>query len=135
MSSAARGLPGGTAVVEECGGNGTAAAELGGRPTGDRSIASPVHAGSDAAHAAEGNTSEGARQRMIAAPPSVSAIAQEISRRLGPEAVTQVTHDRIPTFWVPKDRVPALLRFLKEDVERPYKMLYDLSAIDERMRA
>ena len=28
----------------------------------------------------------------------------------------------------------GLLRFLKEDVDRPYKMLYDLSAIDERMR-
>jgi NADH-quinone oxidoreductase subunit C/D len=30
--------------------------------------------------------------------------------------------------------MPALLRFLKEEVEQPYKMLYDLSAIDERMR-
>ncbi len=24
-------------------------------------------------------------------------------------------------------RVPALLRFLKEEIEQPYKMLYDLS--------
>ena len=46
----------------------------------------------------------------------------------------QDTADRIPTFWVPKDRAPALLRFLKEEMDRPYKMLYDLSAIDERMR-
>jgi NADH-quinone oxidoreductase subunit C/D len=35
---------------------------------------------------------------------------------------------------VSKDRAPALLRFLKEGIARPYKMLYDLSAIDERMR-
>src|ERR1700683_5206884 len=67
---------------------------------------------------------------MIAA----RTIAQEISERLGSAAVSQETHDHIPTFWVAKDRVPTLLRFLKEEVDRPYKMLYDLSAIDERMR-
>jgi len=67
---------------------------------------------------------------MIAAP----GIEQEISERLGSAAVPQETHDRIPTFWVAKDRLTALLRFLKEDIERPYKMLYDISAIDERMR-
>jgi NADH-quinone oxidoreductase subunit C/D len=67
---------------------------------------------------------------MIAAP----TVVEEISARLGAAAVAQATHDRVPTFWAPKDRVPALLRFLKEEVDRPYKMLYDLSAIDERMR-
>jgi NADH-quinone oxidoreductase subunit C/D len=67
---------------------------------------------------------------MIAAP----TIAQEISDRLGPAAVPQDTHDHIPTFWVSRGHVPGLLRFLKEEVDRPYKMLYDLSAIDERMK-
>ena len=67
---------------------------------------------------------------MIAVP----TITQEICDRLGPEAALQQTVDHIPTFWVAKDRVFGLLRFLKEDVDRPYKMLYDLSAIDERMR-
>jgi NADH-quinone oxidoreductase subunit C/D len=67
---------------------------------------------------------------MIAIP----TIAEEIGDRLGSAAVPQETHDRIPTFWVPKDRIPALLRFLKEEVDRPYKTLYDLSAIDERMK-
>ena len=67
---------------------------------------------------------------MIAVP----TIAQEISDRLGPAVIAQETHDHIPTFWVAKDRMTALLRFLKEEVEQPYKMLYDLSAIDERMR-
>jgi NADH-quinone oxidoreductase subunit C/D len=62
------------------------------------------------------------------------AIAREMSDRLGPAAVPQETHDHIPTFWVAKDRVPALLRFLKDEIDRPYKMLYDLSAIDERMK-
>jgi NADH-quinone oxidoreductase subunit C/D len=68
---------------------------------------------------------------MIAA----AGISQEITDRFGQLAAPQATHDGIPTFWVPRDRVPALLRFLKEEVCRPYKMLYDLSAIDERMRA
>src|SRR5271166_6574368 len=67
---------------------------------------------------------------MIAA----QSIAQEISDWLGPAATPQNTVDRIPTFWVAKARVPSLLRFLKEEVDRPYKMLYDLTAIDERMR-
>jgi len=64
----------------------------------------------------------------------VPTITQEITDRLGPAAVPQQTHDRIPTFWVDRDHVPALLRFLKEEMGRPYKMLYDLSAIDERMK-
>ena len=68
---------------------------------------------------------------MIAIP----TIAEQISERFGPVAIAaQDTQDRIPTFWVAKDRAPAVLRFLKEDAEQPYKMLYDLSAIDERMR-
>jgi NADH-quinone oxidoreductase subunit C/D len=51
-------------------------------------------------------------------------IAEEMSDRFGPAMVSQDTHDHIPTFWVAKDRAP----------DRPYKMLYDLSAIDERMK-
>jgi NADH-quinone oxidoreductase subunit C/D len=67
---------------------------------------------------------------MIAAP----TIAEEIRDRFGPAAIPQETHDRIPTFWVAKDRLPAVVRYLKEEVQQPYKVLYDLSAIDERMR-
>jgi NADH-quinone oxidoreductase subunit C/D len=72
---------------------------------------------------------------MIATPTIAHpTIADKISDRLGLAVVPQDTVDRIPTFWVSKDRAPALLRFLKETTDRPYKMLYDLSAIDERMR-
>ena len=67
---------------------------------------------------------------MIAAP----TIAEELSGRLGAAVVPQATVDRISTFWVPKSRVSALLRFLKDGIDKPYKMLYDLSAVDERMR-
>jgi NADH-quinone oxidoreductase subunit C/D len=61
-------------------------------------------------------------------------ITQEITDRLGAVSVPQDTLDHIPTFWVGKSRLLSLLRFLKEEVDRPYRMLYDLSAIDERMR-
>jgi NADH-quinone oxidoreductase subunit C/D len=43
---------------------------------------------------------------------------------------TQQTSDGIPTFWVSRDQVHDLLRGLKP----VYRMLYDLTAIDERMR-
>jgi NADH-quinone oxidoreductase subunit C/D len=67
---------------------------------------------------------------MIAAP----AIVEAITARLGSAAVLQHTRDRIPTVWVKKDRVHGLLGHLKHEVDQPYKMLYDLTAIDERMR-
>ena len=47
---------------------------------------------------------------MIAVP----TIAQEISDRLGPAAAPQETVDRIPTFWVAKDRVRACSAFSKK---------------------
>jgi len=67
---------------------------------------------------------------MIATP----TLAQEIKGRFGSALMFQDTLDHIQTFWVERDRAPALLRFLKEGLQLPYKMLYDLSAIDERMR-
>jgi NADH-quinone oxidoreductase subunit C/D len=63
-----------------------------------------------------------------------SPIAQKIGDRFGHAVAFQQAQDGIPTAWTAKDCVPSLLRFLKEEVDRPYKMLYDLSAIDERMR-
>ncbi len=46
----------------------------------------------------------------------------------------QPTRDEIPTLWVTSERVNDVLRHLKTGVDRPYKMLYDLTAIDERTR-
>ena len=67
---------------------------------------------------------------MIAAPP----IVETLIRRLGSTVVLQSTRDLIPTVWVKKDQLHKLLSYLKYEVEQPYKMLYDLTAIDERMR-
>jgi NADH-quinone oxidoreductase subunit C/D len=46
----------------------------------------------------------------------------------------QATRDDIPTLWVTGDKVNDILRHLKTGIDRPYKMLYDLTAIDERVR-
>jgi NADH-quinone oxidoreductase subunit C/D len=53
-----------------------------------------------------------------------------------PEAIlaTQVTHDAIPTLWMAPARIHDVLRYLKTSVPAPYRVLYDLSAIDERER-
>jgi NADH-quinone oxidoreductase subunit C/D len=50
------------------------------------------------------------------------------------ELVPQVTSDQIPTVWVPAQHVREVLRYLKLEAEQPYGMLYDLFAIDERVR-
>ncbi|SDJ82691.1 NADH-quinone oxidoreductase subunit C/D [Microbulbifer yueqingensis] len=39
-----------------------------------------------------------------------------------------------PTLWVGQDNLLPFLRFLKYEISRPFSMLYDLSAIDERLR-
>lgn len=44
----------------------------------------------------------------------------------------QETKDDVPTFWVNKEDVSQVLKYLKNDSVSPYKMLYDLTAIDER---
>lgn len=46
----------------------------------------------------------------------------------------QQTADSIPTVWVNPDNIREILDFLKHDVDQPFKMLYDLTCIDERKR-
>lgn len=46
----------------------------------------------------------------------------------------QATADRIPTLWCDAETAPDILRHLKESARNPYPMLYDLTAVDERLR-
>src|SRR5918992_1485761 len=65
-----------------------------------------------------------------------AAVIRDLYVRFGETAfISQPTHDGIPTLWVSKDRVRDVLRHLKSGVTRPYPMLYDLTAIDERVRS
>ncbi len=70
------------------------------------------------------------------APPAPTDPFPEVRRRFPDlQTVTQPTQDAIPTWWVPAARVLELLRHLKTEIDRPYSMLYDLTAVDESMRA
>jgi NADH-quinone oxidoreductase subunit C/D len=46
----------------------------------------------------------------------------------------QETRDEVATYWVAAERAPEVLAYLKDDIARPYRMLYDLTAVDERTR-
>ena len=46
----------------------------------------------------------------------------------------QATKDEFATLWVRADHIVAVLTFLKTEIDKPYKMLYDLTAIDEQAR-
>jgi NADH-quinone oxidoreductase subunit C/D len=62
-------------------------------------------------------------------------ILEEIKGRFGAWGFTaQATRDGIPTMWVGANQVKDLLGYLKTEVTNPYRMLYDLTAIDERER-
>jgi len=63
------------------------------------------------------------------------AIVRELQDRFSPEAILeQPTVDGIATIWIDADRVAAVLRYLKHESPVPYRMLYDLTALDERTR-
>jgi NADH-quinone oxidoreductase subunit C/D len=47
---------------------------------------------------------------------------------------SQITADNTLTFWVAPDQFKDLLKYLKNDIYKPFRMLYDLTAIDERRK-
>ena len=62
-------------------------------------------------------------------------IITELKRTFGEEVITeQQTVDALPTVWLSEDRAIEVLRHLRTDVECPYRTLYDLTVIDERVR-
>jgi NADH-quinone oxidoreductase subunit C/D len=67
------------------------------------------------------------------------AVLQELQEVFGEASVrpqaTRDGRDGIPTFWAPRDKAREMLRYLKTEAEKPYRFLYDLTAIDERVRA
>jgi NADH-quinone oxidoreductase subunit C/D len=48
--------------------------------------------------------------------------------------VSQPAKDGITTLWLALNKVKDVLLYLKTEIERPYILLFDLSAIDERSR-
>ncbi len=61
-------------------------------------------------------------------------VVRELTQRFGADTfVLQATKDDVPTLWVPRAQLLDVLRFLRQ-LPRPYVMLLDLSAMDERLR-
>jgi len=68
---------------------------------------------------------------LAAAPP----VVRDLMRRFGETAFTvQPTRDGIPTLWSTVETFRDLLGFLKREAKPAYRMLFDLFAIDERLR-
>ena len=64
-----------------------------------------------------------------------TSIVDQLRQKLGENAVKpQHTADGIVTCWIARQNFHDALAYLKADVDQPYRMLYDLTAIDERMR-
>jgi NADH-quinone oxidoreductase subunit C/D len=60
-------------------------------------------------------------------------VADKIEKALGKVILaSQQTRDTFPTLWIAKDKIHLVLQFLKTELE--YSTLYDLTAIDERLR-
>ena len=69
---------------------------------------------------------------LVASP----TVVDELQDKFGPAAITpQETRDSIPTFWTQKEKIGEVVAFLKNEVAQPYRMLYDLTVIDERVRS
>jgi NADH-quinone oxidoreductase subunit C/D len=62
-------------------------------------------------------------------------ILNQLKEKYGADQVIeQSVCDEVPTIWIGKENLCDCMNFLKTGIERPYRMLYDLTAIDERTR-
>lgn len=63
-------------------------------------------------------------------------IISELPSKFGAQAILyeQLTKDGTPTIWIEKHSLIQVLKYLKNEITLPYKMLYDLTAIDERSK-
>src|SRR5438309_1948566 len=59
----------------------------------------------------------------------------ELQLNLGSAAAPESTRDGIPTFWLSASEIHESIRRLRHQVPQPFRMLYDLTAIDERARS
>ena len=63
-------------------------------------------------------------------------VIAELGSRFGEQDILcqQFTKDGIATIWTEKNNLIPLLKYLKNEISLPFKMLYDLTGIDERTR-
>ncbi len=67
--------------------------------------------------------------------PADPCILNELQARFSQlSLLVQNTADAIPTLWIPAQAVPEVLGHLKTGITAPFSLLYDLTAVDERLR-
>lgn len=60
---------------------------------------------------------------------------EQIKARFGDDIVAEPgTKDNVVSIWLPADKIKSILFFVKTEIQRPFPLLYDLTAIDERSR-
>jgi NADH-quinone oxidoreductase subunit C/D len=64
-----------------------------------------------------------------------ATILQELQQKFGDASIApQAARDQVPTFWTSKEKLHEIVQHLKSEVARPYRMLYDITATDDRVR-
>ncbi len=64
-----------------------------------------------------------------------SSVLDSLRGAFGENIITESTKDGIPTIWVPEISAAEIVVYLKKEIDSPYEMLYDLTAVDERVRS
>ena len=64
-----------------------------------------------------------------------ATILQELQQKFGEASIApQPARDQVATFWTSKEKIHEVVLYLKNDVVKPYRMLYDITATDDRVR-
>jgi NADH-quinone oxidoreductase subunit C/D len=72
---------------------------------------------------------------MNASVTETPAVITNLYQKFGESTfVRQHTAEGMPTLWVPRDQILAVLKYLRDDHRPRYEMLLDVTAIDERTR-
>jgi NADH-quinone oxidoreductase subunit C/D len=63
-------------------------------------------------------------------------VIAELGSKFGDQVILhqQFTRDGTTTIWIDRNNLISLLKYLKNEITLPFKMLYDLTGIDERTR-
>ena len=66
-----------------------------------------------------------------------NSVISELGSKFGTQVIlfNQLTRDGITTIWIERNNLISVLSYLKKEIGRPYKMLYDLTCVDERTRS
>jgi NADH-quinone oxidoreductase subunit C/D len=63
-------------------------------------------------------------------------IISELTKKFGDTTIVnqQMTIDGTTTIWIERNNLTGVLKYLKNEIALPFRMLYDLTGIDERTR-